>query len=354
MDTIQELLKQEFWGNLIQDYLIAFGVFVVFLLVFKFFEKKVLKKVEKWARKTKTDIDDEIVKIVEKMPHIFYLYFSFYIAIKFLSINTTVSKVIDGILIILLIYWAAKVASDLIEYGFRKLAAKKGAKEKEKTTTYFALAFIAKIILWSTGLLLILSNLGVNISALVASLGIGGIAIALALQNVLGDIFSSFSLYFDKPFEIGDFIVLGDHKGTVKKIGLKTTRIQALQGEEIVVSNNELTSARVQNFKKMQKRRIDFGFGVTYDTPPAKLKKIPKMVKEVITKVKLADFDRAHFKKFGDSSLDFEVVYYANTADYNKYMDTQQKINLDIVSAFEKEKIEMAFPTRTIYLNQEK
>ena len=195
MDTIQELLKQEFWGNLVQDYLIAFGVFVVFLLIFKFFEKKVLKKVEQWARKTKTDIDDEIVKIVEKMPHIFYLYFSFYIAIQFLAINHTVNKISDAILIILLIYWAAKVASDLIEYGFRKLAVKKGAKKEESTTTYFALAFIAKIILWSTGLLLILSNLGVNISALVASLGIGGIAIALELKSVLGDIFSSFRAY---------------------------------------------------------------------------------------------------------------------------------------------------------------
>ena len=354
METIQELLKQEFWGNLVQNYLIAIGVFVVFLIIFKFFEKKVLKKVEKWARKTKTDIDDEIVKIIEKMPSIFYLYFSFYIAIQFLTINPTVNKVMDAILIILLIYWAAKVASDLIEYGFRKLAVKKGAKKEERTTSYYALSLIAKIALWSIGFLLILSNLGVNITALVASLGIGGIAIALALQNILSDLFSSFSLYFDKPFEIGDFIVVGDHRGTVKKIGLKTTRIQALQGEEIVISNNELTSTRVRNFKKMKKRRIDFEIGVTYDTSVEKLKKIPKIIKKIIKETKKCDFDRAHFREFADFSLIFEVVYYINSADFLDHMNSRHTINLGIKEAFKKEGIEMAFPTQTIYVNREK
>ena len=353
METIQELLKQEFWSNSVQMYLIAFGVFVVFLILSKFFEKKFLKKVEKWAKKTKTDIDDEMVRIVEKMPSIFYLYISFYVAIQFLAVHPTFDKIANGILIILLIFWATRVASELIDYGLKKMAKKRGEAE-ERTTSYYALSLIAKIALWSIGLLLILSNLGVNITALVASLGIGGIAIALALQNILSDLFSSFSLYFDKPFEIGDFIVVGDHRGNVKKIGLKTTRIQALQGEEIVISNNELTSTRVRNFKKLKKRRIMFEVGVTYDISVAKLKKIPKIIKKIIKETKKCDFDRAHFREFADFSLIFEVVYYINSADFMDHMNSRHTINLGIKEEFEKEGIEIAFPTQTIYVNREK
>ena len=200
------------------------------------------------------------------------------------------------------------------------------------------------------GLLLILSNLGFDITTLIASLGIGGVAIALAVQSILSDLFNSLSIYVDKPFTVGDFIIVGDHMGTVQKIGLKTTRIQALQGEEIVISNSELTSSRVRNFKQMQKRRIVFAFGVTYDTSTEKVKKIPEMVKNAIDPLEKAEYDRAHFKNFGDSSLDFEVVYYVLTGDYTEYMDIQQSINLRIMEEFEKEGIEMAFPTRTVHL----
>jgi small-conductance mechanosensitive channel len=198
----------------------------------------------------------------------------------------------------------------------------------------------------------IMSNLGFDVTSLVAGLGIGGIAVALALQSVLSDVFSSFSIYFDKPFQAGDFIIVGQHMGIVKHIGIKSTRIQTLQGEELIISNKELTSARVQNFKKMEKRRITFTFGVTYQTPVKKLKKIPEMVKEIVAKIELADLDRVHFRKYGDFSLNFEVVYYVKIPDYGKYMDTQQEINLALKERFEKEGIEFAYPTQTIFLNK--
>ena len=197
---------------------------------------------------------------------------------------------------------------------------------------------------------MVLSNLGYNVTTLVAGLGIGGLAIAFALQKVLEDIFSSVSIYFDKPFEIGDFIIVGEQMGVVKKIGIKSTRIQALQGEEIVISNRELTSVRIQNFKRMEKRRVAFSFGVLYSTSNAKLKKAIEMVKKIVEKAEHADLDRVHFKAFGSSSLDFEVVYYLKSRDYNVYMDTQQEINFAIKEAFEKEKIEFAYPTQTIHL----
>ncbi|MDH5596763.1 MAG: mechanosensitive ion channel family protein [Candidatus Peregrinibacteria bacterium] len=351
MDQFLLILELSYFGNTVYDYLVGVGILLFFLIFFKVLKHRVFKALEKWAHKTKTDLDDEIIKNVESIPSSLYFFVALYIGMQFIVIHPIVTKAVWIIMVILAIYWATKVASELIEYSLRKFA-KKDKKETAKNTTYFALAMIAKIILWSTGLLLVLSNLGVNISALIASLGIGGIAIALAMQNILGDIFSSFSLYMDKPFEVGDFIIIGEHEGYVKKIGLKTTRVEALQGEEIVISNNELTSSRVRNFKKMQKRRIVFGIGVTYDTTPAKLNKIPKMAKEIINKVKNCDFDRAHFKSFGDFSLNYELVYYIKSGAYKDYLDAQHKINVEIMRAFEKEGIEMAFPTQTIHLQK--
>ena len=203
--------------------------------------------------------------------------------------------------------------------------------------------------------LFILNACGINLSGAVVGLGVSGIVIGFALQNVLADFFSAFSIYFDRPFEIGDFIVVGDYSGTVTKITMKSTRVKLLQGEELVLSNRELSSSNIRNFKKMKKRRIVFTFGVTYDTPLKKLKRIPEIVKEVIDpeKIEYIDkLDRVHFTEFGDFSLNFEVVYYTKTKDYVKYRDTQQRINFDIKGAFEKEGIEMAFPTQTIYLNK--
>jgi small-conductance mechanosensitive channel len=351
MDYLPEFLQNIYFGNTLHQYVVALGVFLIALLFFKLLKNQFLGRLKRWAEKTKTDLDDELVSTLEAIPGVLYFFASLYIALQFVTINAKITKGVEIILIILLIYWGTKVVSELIEYALSKVAKKQNGK-REKNTTYFALNLIAKIILWSTGLLLVLSNLGVNISALVASLGIGGIAVALALQNILSDIFSSFSLYLDKPFEVGDFIIIGDHMGTVKKIGLKTTRIEALQGEEIVISNNELTSSRVRNFKKMKKRRVVFMIGVTYGTPHKQLKKIPKILKEAIKSIKKTTFDRSNFATFGNFSLNFETVYYLESSDYNEYMNTQEKINLAVVDAFEKEKIEIAFPTQTLYVHK--
>ena len=211
---------------------------------------------------------------------------------------------------------------------------------------------IIKGVLWAVAVIIILSNFGYNVSALAAGLGIGGLAIAFAMQNILSDVFASFSIYFDKPFRIGDFIIVGDDLGTVKHIGIKTTRIQTLQGQELIISNKELTETRVNNYKKMERRRISFTFGVEYGTKLKQLKKISSIVKEILDKIKIADLDRVHFKQFGDFSLNFEVVYYVNKPDYLTYMDTQQEINFALKERFEKEGIVFAFPTQTIYLNK--
>jgi small-conductance mechanosensitive channel len=211
---------------------------------------------------------------------------------------------------------------------------------------------VVKVCLWSFGLLFILSNLGVNITSLIAGLGSGGIAVALAMQNILGDLFSYFAIYFDKPFVKGDFIIIGPQLGVVDKIGIKTTRIRALQGEEIIISNSELTSSRIQNFKKMEERRVVFSFRVFYKTPLEKLEKIPQYVRDIVSAQEQVRFDRAHLAAFGESAYVFEIVYYVQSGDYNEYMDIHQNIHFQIIAVFERENIDFAYPTQKVYLDQ--
>ncbi len=210
--------------------------------------------------------------------------------------------------------------------------------------------WLAQLVAYTAVLLLALQNLGVDITALIAGLGVAGIAVALAVQNILGDLFASLSITLDKPFVPGDFIVLGTEMGTVEKIGLKTTRVRSLSGEQLVFSNNDLLSSRVRNFKRMFERRVVFGFGVLYSTPPDMLEKIPGIVREAIEAEELARFDRCHFYRFGDSSLDFETVYHVKSPEYNKYMDTQQRVCMHLVRQFKEMGIGFAFPTRTLHL----
>lgn len=247
------------------------------------------------------------------------------------------------------VYLCVKGIENMVECFFNK------SSEKQDPTckmAFHGLLFIVKIILWISAMLLVLSNLGVEITYLFASLGIGGMAVALALQNILGDVFSSFTIYFDKPFRIGDFITVGEYSGVVKKIGIKTTRFQTLQGEELVISNNELTSSKIQNFKKLTDRRVVEHFGFVYGSFLKDLKKNNSILKKIVDSVDGVDFDRSHFVEFGDFSLKFELVYIVHSSDYTEYLNVKQEINFQIKQNFEEENIQMAFPTQTIYLEK--
>jgi small-conductance mechanosensitive channel len=222
--------------------------------------------------------------------------------------------------------------------------------ESTQIATSTALTFVGKLVLWSVALLLVLENLNFDVSALVASLGVGGIAVALAAQNILGDLFASLSILFDKPFVVGDFIFVGDMMGTVEKVGLKTTRVRSLFGEQLVFSNNDLLSSRIKNYKRMEERRVVFTLGVTYQTNAEQLELIPGIIKETIENQEKVRFDRSHFKGYGDFALLFETVYWVTDPDYNLYMDIQQRINLELFRHFEEQGIEFAYPTQTIHL----
>src|SRR3989339_59832 len=273
-----------------------------------------------------------------------------FIALKFVILPKSVNRILEGLFIIIIIFQVIKFIQAFIIYFFNKISEKEQESERNSEMAIKGITLVIKIILWTIGFLLILSNLGLNVSTLVASLGIGGIAVALAVQSILSDIFSSFSIYFDRPFEIGDFIIVGEHMGTVKDIGIKTTRIQSLQGEEVIISNKELTSTRIQNFKRMQQRRIVFKIGVNFETSLEKLKRAGEIIKETIKIQENVQLERVHFVNFGDYSLNFEAVYFVLNSDYNLYMDIQQNINFEIKESFEREGINMAYPTQMVYV----
>jgi small-conductance mechanosensitive channel len=211
--------------------------------------------------------------------------------------------------------------------------------------------FVMRLVVWTAVLLVLLDNLGVDITALVAGLGVGGIAVALAAQNILGDLFASLSIVLDKPFVVGDFIAIGEFLGSVEHVGLKTTRLRSLSGEQVVFSNADLLGSRVRNYGRMFERRVLFSLGVTYQTPPDKMRRIPVMIREIVESQDRVRFDRAHFQGFGDFALLFEVVYYVLSREYNVHMDIQQSINMTLLERFAAEGIEFAYPTQTVFVS---
>lgn len=352
MLTQKELLAYTFLGNDVRTWLYALGIFVGVFILLKIFQVIILGHLRKIAEKTQTELDDELIDIVSTVKPRVYTLIATYVALQFLALSAFADKAVDIVFLVLIIWEVIQVLERLVMFGI-KLSLARSQKDEDKNAPVIKnMQLLIRVVLWSIGLLTILSNLGVNITSLVAGLGIGGIAIALAAQNILGDLFSSFSIYFDKPFEIGDFITIGKDSGTVTEIGLKTTRIRTLQGEELVVSNNELTATRIQNFGKLERRRVVVNLGLTYETPTAKLKALPEMMKKLVEETEGTDFDRAHFKHYGDSSLNYELVYFVESADYYVHMDTLQRVNFAIRDLFEKEGLDMAYPTQTLYVQK--
>ncbi len=345
---LEKILEQQFYNNTGQEYLIALAVFIGALIVLKIIKTIIVARLKNLAKKTKNDIDDAVINIFSKVKPPFYFLLSLYLGIQFISLPDIVNQVVRMLFVIALVYEIINAVQEVVEYITRK-AMRKEKGDKEAQATVKTLSIVVKVILWSIGIILILGNLGVNVTSLIAGLGIGGIAIALALQNILSDVFSSFSILIDKPFQVGDLIKVGTDMGIVEKIGIKTTRLRTLDGQLLVIANQELTTARVQNFKQLEKRRALFTLGVIYETDKAKLKQIPKLIENIVKTEKLAEFDRCHFRDFGDFSLNFEIAFYVNTQDYLEFRNIVERVNLAIFDEFAKQKIEFAYPTSVEY-----
>lgn len=312
-------------------------------------------RLRRLAERTDNHLDDLLVKLVGETPRLFFLLLAVFVGSFALELTETARTWVGRIVAIGVLLQVASWLDHVLTFAIeRHIERRKADGIEAGEPAHLALMslfrFFGRVVIWSMVLLAALDNVGVDVTALVAGLGVGGIAVGLALQDVLKDTFAALSIVLDKPFELGDFVVVDDLAGNVEHIGIKTTRVRSLSGEQLVFGNGDLLGSRIRNFKRLVERRALFSFGVLYGTPADVLERIPEMVREIIDGQEKARFDRAHFKAFGGSSLDFEVVYYVLDAEYATFMDLQQAINLGLVRRFAEEGIGFAFPTRTLYL----
>jgi len=357
MESVQSWIESwlpyagvEFLGNPTAAWIAALLAATVTFVVLRVVKAIVLARLKRVAEKTSTQWDDIAIGVLEKTRSWFYLAIAVWVGSRVLELPEKVSGGLTILAIVAVILQGTAWANHTVTLWLERTRRERGESDPGAVTTLTGLSYVLRLVIWSAGLLLLLENVGVEVGPLIAGLGIGGIAVALALQNVLGDLFASLSIALDKPFVIGDFIIVGDFLGVVEKVGLKTTRIRSLSGEQLVFANSDLLSSRIRNYKRMEERRVPFVVGVTYQTPAGELEAIPGMVREIIQGLDDTRFDRAHFKGFGDSAYLFEFVYYVLSADYNQFMDVQQAINLGIVRKFEERGIEIAYPTRTLHM----
>lgn len=306
----------------------------------------------RFTERTRFVVDKMVARTFQKTKTLFLVLLGLWLAALLVRMPPSIRLLLNHITLLALLIQIGLWGGTFISLYVQSYQEERYEIDASTVTSMQALGFIGHLILWSVLLLVALDNFGVDVTALIAGLGIGGIAVALALQNVLSDLFASLSIVLDKPFVVGDFLIIDDYLGTVENIGLKTTRLRSLSGEQLVFSNSDLLNSRIRNYKKMQERRAVFTVGVTYQTPHEKLQKIPELLQEAVDSQEPVRFDRAHFKEFGDSALIFEVVYYVLEPDYNLYMDVQQGINLRIVEQFEEHDIEIAYPTRSVFVQQ--
>ena len=296
-----KILGHNFFGNNVSDYLIAGAALLVSFLIINVVVRYLIKHIKKFSEKTTTTIDDFLVTVLEKLAVPFLYILAVYISIKSLAFHPYFENGMNYFGLAVVMFFIARLVIMLVGYGFKTYLAKSGYDLSLEHSLQGVLVVI-KVLVWGGAVIFFLDNLGFKISAVIAGLGIGGVAVALAAQTILKDLFSYFSIIFDRPFKVGDFIIIGDYLGTIEYIGIKTTRIRSLGGEMLIFSNSDLTDSRVRNYKLMEKRRVVFKLGVVYQTPTKQLKEIPKIIESIIKSVKDTIFDRAHFYSYGDSA----------------------------------------------------
>ncbi|HEX5025903.1 MAG TPA: mechanosensitive ion channel family protein [Agriterribacter sp.] len=349
---MKNILEQQFWNNTILAWIIAVGIIILSFFAIRLFRYIILRKIKAWSLHTATTWDDFLVITIENSVIPILNASAVYFALSTLALPEKIKKVVHVAFLVVVTFFVLRtITAAFRKFIFSFIQRQENSEAKKKQAN--GLIIIVSAVIWVLGFIFLINNLGYNVTTLIAGLGIGGIAIALAAQAILGDLFSYFVIFFDRPFEIGDFIIVDDKSGIIEYIGIKTTRIRTLNGEQLICSNTDLTNARVHNFKRLEKRRIVFTLGVTYQTTHQQLAQIPAIIKGIIEKQDKVQFDRAHFSGYGDFSLNFESVYYVLDADYSVYMDKQQDIYLAIYAAFGSKGIEFAYPTQTLFVQRE-
>ncbi len=343
-----EHLKNILSGNTYDHWAVLLVASAILYTALEFTRSLAGRHLKRLAEKTDTIWDDLFAELVIQTRHWFLVTVAVAVCASFIELPAKPEKILRTVATIIA-FGQVGLWGNL---GVRQWVALKSGTTQSSLTGYKVLGILGRIFLWSIILLVTLDNLGVNVTGLVAGLGVGGIAVALAVQSILGDIFCSITILLDKPFEVGDTISVGDITGEVIQVGIKTTRLRSVHGHEVVLSNADLVGSRINNFRRMNERRVLAALGVTYGLAPDKIERIPQILREIVMAEPRARFERSHFRDFGDSALNFETVYFVLDRDYKVYMEVQQKVNLEVYRRFSKEGIEFAYPTQTVYVNQ--
>lgn len=344
-------LGRDYLGYSLQTHLTAVGVFLLFLGGFKLGRAVVVDRLRAIVSRTANKVDDLVIELLDmiRTPEQYLL--AFYLATRPYVLPPWLHRGFRAAVVVTLTYRAVTMLQRALVFALT--AATDEAKDPAAIHTRRTMTLIVNAAVWVLAALFVLSNLGFNISSMIAGLGIGGIAVALAAQAVLGDLFSAVAIWLDRPFELGDFIVFDGFMGTVEEIGIKTTRVRALSGEMLIVPNASLTSARIRNFKRMHERRVAMPIGVDYKTPVDTLARLPAIVEALVRKDERLRFERVHVDRLGESSIDLELVYWVLSADFAIHMAAKQELLLAVLKAFAKEGVEIPFPRRTVVLRQE-
>ncbi|HAN05706.1 MAG: hypothetical protein A2X29_08335 [Elusimicrobia bacterium GWA2_64_40] len=339
-------------GNTAVGYAYALAAFLAALALLYVVKNVVIARLRALAAKTETDLDDLVIALISKLQWFEYQLVAFFIASRYLVLSGGFNRGLKTVLLLVFTYRGITIVQALLTYWINKVAAQRDLDGQAKTSVVKSTQVILRTLVWVAAVLFVLDNLGVNISAVLTGLGIGGVAVALAAQAILGDLFNFFVILLDKPFKVGDFVVSDSVSGTIEHVGLKSTRIRSISGEMVVVSNSNLLGSRIRNYHDLTKRRVVFKTGVVYGTKPEILEKIPGIVKTAVQAVPKAEFDRCNLYNCGDYSLDFETVYYVTEPDYNAYMAAHEKTLLGVIKGFAAAGAEMAYPTQTLLVKK--
>ncbi len=332
-----------------QDYFWLLISVVAGTFLFHLARTMVVSHLREWTSETETGLDDFAVEVFSIADSVLFVFLSLYVSLSFFSLPALLENVIQFTTGIVVGIYLVRAVNELLDFGLSRYINQQRKQDQEfDATLLLFVKRMIKVVVWFIAILIYVQNLGYNVTTLVGGLGIGGIALAFAVQNVLSDFFSSFSIYFDKPFKVGDFVKVGEDVGTVMKIGVKSTRLKTLAGPELIIPNKEITETRILNYHLMNERRVEMAFGIAYETPRALMREIPSIIESVCEDIDNCRFGRAHFVNFGTSTLDYEVIYFVEGDDFNLYRDIHQELSLSILERFDERHIDLAYPTRRV------
>lgn len=350
MTDFAHIAQLPVFNNSLLDWSLALVIAAVVLLVLLTIRRAVRAYHKRMLATSETELLEIPMQVLSRTTLLLMLVVSLYIGSQWLASGPTARRVLNSAITIALFWQAGIWMMAAVSIWIERKRQRSLTTDRAAVGSLGIISFVVNVVIWAMVLLLTLDNLGIDITALIAGLGIGGIAVALAVQNVLGDLFASLSITLDRPFVVGDFLILGDFLGSVEYIGIKSTRLRSLSGEQIIISNSDLLGSRVRNYGRMNERRVVFATRIPYETPLEQLEQIPGLIRQIIESASNTRFDRSHLATHAPGSIDYETVYYVLSADYNKYMDIQQGINLRLHRELEQRGIKFAYPTQRMFV----